>query len=553
MDNNSVKQIIRLSETKVAGKSLLELGFVPAFYSFDYADVSASISLKMAVKEEIAVDLSIEYDSSKKKGYTDEHIQKIENSYKEEKYRDFKSSRKYWTTLSNEHTLKVNETNVTTSNKTGSIERVEETSDRLSFDSKVERVDSLIIDTKDVVQTDNTNKVNVHNYLGYGMLSMVDYYTEDIGIIKIKNYTGLSIKLNNVLTISGGTLLTNLNSITNSVFKMGLKDKEKFTVYFDFSKHHPIDFAYNQGTTPKNTDQLREKLRALALIMKADSDVKVKITGHTDSVSGDKFNEDLGLKRAKGVANYLQALGVNASQITEVLTEGEKEAKAAVGNDKKDANYRKAVIEVNTNGNEYIFVEGGDFIFTQSATVVTNWSTTNSGIFIKHQKLAAVTTKDIKVESGSDVTISNTVQSLSDINTQFVTSNKFFSQVSGDVVYALRKDAKIEYTLYSNESEEIVIEDKSTNTQNTQNSDESLEIHKVINSQYFAKSDLTKIKDPKVTALSGSLDVRYARQFSMSVEGNASVSARMIAIPPPTGLEQYIASLTGGSSNTTTN
>ncbi|SNR14104.1 OmpA family protein [Tenacibaculum jejuense] len=553
LDNNSVKQITKLAQTQVGGKSLLELGFRPAFYAFERAEISASISLKMAVQEELEIDFELEYDSTRKKGYTDEHIQKIENNYKEEKYREFKSSRKYWSTLSNEHTLKVNEMTVTTSNKTGSIDRVDETTSKLSTDAKVERVESEIIDTKDVVAK-SSNALSVHNYMGYGMLSMLDYYTEDIGVVKIKNYTtAVDVKIKgttaaNTVKITGGNLTACLNSITTSTFKMGLKDKDKFTVYFDFSKHHPIDFSYTGGATPKNTDQLKEKLRALALIMKADTDIKVKIVGHTDSVSGDKFNKDLGLKRAKGTANYLKALGVDAAQITETTSEGEDAAKASIGDNKKDANYRKAVIEVDTGGNEYIFVEGGDFNFTQAAAEITiaNWSSTNSGILKKHQKLAAAATKQLDVESGSD-SVSQNVQTLAEVNTQFANSNKFYSQVSGDVVYVLRKDAKIEYTLYSNDTEELVIEDKSTNTQNTQNSNDTLQIHKVINSKYFAKSDIQSIKDPKVSAWSGSLDFRYARQFGMSVEGNASVTASMISIPAPTEFENYVQSLTGNT------
>lgn len=549
LDNNSVKQITKLAQTQVGGKSLLELGFRPAFYSFDYADISASISLKMAVSEEIEVDFELEYDSTRKKGYTDESIQKIENDYKEEKYREFKSSRKYWSTLSNEHTLKVNETTVTTSNKTGSIERVDETTSKLATDSKVERVDSEIIETKDLVATDSSNKVYVHNYKGYGMLSMLNYYNEDIGIIKIKDYSGLSISLNGTLTISGANLNANLSSIPNSVFRMGLKDEDKFTVYFDFSKHHPIDFSYAGGTSPNNTSQLKEKLRALALIMKADPDVKIKVTGHTDSVSGDKFNKDLGTKRAKGVANYLLALGVDAGQITETNSEGEDAAKASVGDNKKDADYRKAVIEVDTGGNEYIYVEGGDFSETDSVAIVADWSTANSGILAKFKKLAAATSKKLNITSGSGTDVSQNVKTLAEINTKIGTNANYYSQVSGDVVYVLRKDAKIEYTLYSSNSEELVIEDKSTNTQNTQNSNDTLQIHKVINSKYFAKSDIKSIKDPKVSAWSGSLDVRYARQFSMSVEGNASVAARMVAVPAPTGFENYVQSLAGTSSN----
>ncbi|MDO6812294.1 OmpA family protein [Tenacibaculum soleae] len=554
LDTNSVKQITRLSETKVGNKSLLELGFQPAFYSFEYADVSASISLKMTIQEDIEVDLSIEYDASKKKGYTEKHIQDIENSYQEEKYKEFKSSRKYWTTLSNEHTLKVNQSTVNTSKETGSINRLEETAENLSSDSEIQRVDSKIIETKDVVNASSSNDIRTHNYNGFGMLSMLNYYAEDTGILKFKDYSNVSIKIKgttnaNTITIDKTNLADNLNVIVNSSFKFGIQHEDKLTVFFDFSKHHAIDFTYSKGTSPKNTENLKDKLRALAFIMLNDADVTVKVTGHTDSVSSDNFNNDLGLKRANTVKNYLIALGVNETQVIEINSEGEQKAKTNVGDNKNDADYRKAVIEIDTNGNEYIFVEGGDFSQSNSASIVTNWATATSGIMQKYAATAANTTLSFVIGSGSDVNINETINSLAEVKTKLDNTNKFYAQVSGDVVYSLRKDAKIEYTLFSNDTEDITIEDKSSNTQNSSNNNDSLNIHKVINSEYFAKSDLKSIKDPKISALSGSLDVRYARQFGVSVEGNASVSARMISVPPPTGLENYIESLTGNTTS----
>jgi hypothetical protein len=95
LDDNSVAQIIRLSETEVAGKSLLELGFVPAFYSFAYADISAKINLKMALKE--TFDLGIKFDISiaSSKGYTE----KDQTFIKEDKYEHLTSQNKSSKTL----------------------------------------------------------------------------------------------------------------------------------------------------------------------------------------------------------------------------------------------------------------------------------------------------------------------------------------------------------------------------------------------------------------------------------------------------------------------
>ena len=95
LDDNSVAQLVKLSEQEIAGKSLLELGFLPAFYNFTYADISTSINLKMAVKTSFALDiaLSAAYDSNKQ-GTNDIRNTEKEKDFNSEK-KDFKSSRKF--------------------------------------------------------------------------------------------------------------------------------------------------------------------------------------------------------------------------------------------------------------------------------------------------------------------------------------------------------------------------------------------------------------------------------------------------------------------------
>ncbi|WP_271404934.1 OmpA family protein [Tenacibaculum soleae] len=551
LDTNSVKQITRLSEVEVGGRSLLELGFQPSFYAFEYADVSASINLKMTVQEELEIDFSLEYDSTKKKGYTDEHIQKVENEYKEEKYKEFKSSRKYWTTASNVHALKVNQSTVNTSTKEGSIDRLEETAENLSSDSEIQRVDSKIIETKDVVSISSSNDVRVHNYNGLGMLSLSNHHTAETGIIKITNTTNFNASTGiTINTVGSPKKITSSNIVSNCK-----KIKDSIDVYFDFSKYNGIDFTYTKGGF--DNVGVQEELKMLSLIMFNDStanaindnDLSIKIIGHTDSVSGENFNLDLGLKRAKAVKNYLITLGVPASKILETISEGEKAANAAGEKDgPENPEYRKVTIEIEKGTNDYYYIIGGNFSFS-SSTLVSDWSSSTFGIFRKFDTSSAVNTTNFEINSGSDINISDTVNSLSDIDTNSNVTDKFYSQISGDIVYLLRKDAKVEYTLFSDTNEEITIEEDSTSTQTNSSNEDSLNIHKVINNKYFAKSDLKSIKDPKVSAWSGSLDVRYARQFGVSVEGNASVSARMISVPPPTGLENYIESLTGNTTS----
>src|SRR5690606_35290536 len=70
-------------------------------------------------------------------------------------------------------------------------------------------------------------------------------------------------------------------------------ESEARTVYFDF----------DDATLPENAES---KLASLAAVMKAATDVKsAKIVGHADRKGSSSYNEQLSLKRAETVKNYL--------------------------------------------------------------------------------------------------------------------------------------------------------------------------------------------------------------------------------------------------------
>jgi OOP family OmpA-OmpF porin len=109
---------------------------------------------------------------------------------------------------------------------------------------------------------------------------------------------------------------------------------------FDSASVHPDDKAM--------LEEARDFIRAEvpAGCYKTDS---VLITGHTDSVGPEAYNEKLSLQRADAVADYLRSIGVQAN----LVTEGKGESEPVSDNSTKEgrAENRRVVIDINTSNN----------------------------------------------------------------------------------------------------------------------------------------------------------------------------------------------------------
>ena len=76
-----------------------------------------------------------------------------------------------------------------------------------------------------------------------------------------------------------------------------------------------VNFEFNKATLTKDSEKILWRAhRALV----ANPDVRVVITGHTDNVGGQKFNQTLSLKRAQAVKNWLVKKGIPSNRMRTV-------------------------------------------------------------------------------------------------------------------------------------------------------------------------------------------------------------------------------------------
>lgn len=76
----------------------------------------------------------------------------------------------------------------------------------------------------------------------------------------------------------------------------------------------PADIAFAIGSVDLESASFRG-LKSIADAVRSQPNVRVEITGHTDSTGGQKLNELLSYSRAQSVAQYLNAAGVEGQAI----------------------------------------------------------------------------------------------------------------------------------------------------------------------------------------------------------------------------------------------
>src|SRR5262249_10546396 len=91
----------------------------------------------------------------------------------------------------------------------------------------------------------------------------------------------------------------------------------------------------------------REKLAKISGILLAHPGLSLQVEGHTDSVGGDEFNQQLSERRADSVREFLAQNGVPASSIT---ARGFGKTQPVASNETAEGRQRNRLVELVVNG-----------------------------------------------------------------------------------------------------------------------------------------------------------------------------------------------------------
>lgn len=563
LDDNSIKQLSKLSQLEINGQSLLQLGFLPAFYVFDFADVSASISLKM--RENKSVDAGIEADLTfaKTKGYSKEHLDFLEEKNKEVERKEYKSSRSFLMKSSESETITVQNKTAAMDSQKGCVSRVEDYADQLREAEGITVVDVDFKSSSLVVDESTDVDVIIRNIGGYITIVLPQAPSNDLGVVKLKGYT--TYPTTTSIDIATSTpFLQHTDFQTTFPLAVGAHTggstygysggeywlgsapgtPKKLEVFFDHGKYN-FDLGYSKDSPSdnnlyENTD-MDKRLDHLVLILKKDPAAKVHIIGHTDNTGPEgntaSGNIKLGKQRAVEIQNYLYRKGVPNNQVS-VESKGESLDNAtAPSGEQKDVRFRKA--ELVLSGADYIVFDGGNFSKTNSTP---NFSANGSYGYIYKEGVADTPVIDniLFNHFGTAYNFSSSVDAEDVQNHASFAESKYDFEYLHGMAYLLHQESTLSFTTYSLETEEITMVENTNSSQESSGAKSSYYISENQNSKTRILKDAENVKNPSTLAVGVSVDMRTSRQFEVSMEGNASFSARLKSVPLPDAFKDFI-------------
>ncbi|KSB89708.1 hypothetical protein AS593_01390 [Caulobacter vibrioides] len=553
LDLNSLAQVGEYVEPRpgLGGKSLLQLGLSPPFYHYQHADLSVSMQLTMKVGEASAFGIGGKLDFGFGQGGPQAPASAREAQIT---LKSLPASVTVDGTKTDAAGADVEAAAEDLAKKlgtpSGKFERAYVSAKRTKVPFKL-----LPDNAKNPIKTDTSVAFYAATESSLGVIRIIetppDKTSEEFVLASGKS-TKVEAKANSLLYARA--VASQINALGGFKAKL-LRDPVGSDLPVGGGTLGLALFDTDKSDLKKEAiDELTPVARAL----KANG-ATVDVIGFTDRQGGDAYNLKLGQDRANKVAAFLIDNGVKSSQIRKTESRGESRW---LGTDDKVANqqFRRAEVMLADSNDLLVVVESAG---TQLQATPTPDKTSSGGgngfIIVRHFEAVPVDGTAVKVgASDTEVAISGAAASDGGATLEANSPQAYAFNLARDVnagsathgVRAVRKGGVVSFS----DAKDAVIINLVTLSANdiALSAAEGASVTKALDK--IAAAPTASADKPKVSVAVGlSVDYRTSRQFEQSINGNSSISARIVAVPAPVEfLEEIKTFLTPAKDSTPT-
>lgn len=281
------------------------------------------------------------------------------------------------------------------------------------------------------------------------------------------------------------------------------------------------------------------ELRGAAQLIKAGA-LEVQVIGYADVRGSNDYNTKLGQQRADSVAAQLKAFQVDPAKIATVSSNGE-ERWAGMSPPADNPQFRRVEVLVKGNQDLFIVVESDTLqLADKPLPDLTAGGSGNGFIIVRKAAAQAIDGTAVKVgESLTSVALSGAAVNTNDATfgagspeahafnlTKAINDGSAASKVratrQGSVVLLAAADDAVMLDLTTVSDGELKL-----------SAEGGAEVTKALEELKPAGPTANKDKPNVTVAVGITADYRSSRQFEQSINGNSSISARLVAVPAP--------------------
>lgn len=284
---------------------------------------------------------------------------------------------------------------------------------------------------------------------------------------------------------------------------------------------------------------LAELERVAELVAKGG--MSVKVTGYADTRGSNDYNMELGKKRAITVAELLKAYKVDPAKIAAVESGGEERWATTIP-PADNAQFRRVEVTLANSSDLFVIVES-DAVQLQDKPMpdLTVGGTGNGFIVVNKLAAQAVDATAVKVgEALTSVAVSGAAVNSTDATIAVDTPEAYAFNLTKAInagsdtskVRAVRRGGVV---LLASVDDAVTLDLVTLSTTDfSLSADGGAEVSKPLAALKPASGATSNQNKPNVSVAVGiTADYRSSRQFEQSINGNSSISARLVAVPAP--------------------